>query len=232
MVTAAKKQTVVPPVVSRSSPISTITIGAVGDCALGTDARFSYQGSFSEMYDGQNPAYFFSGVKEVLAGNDLTLANLETTLTYAATKAEKSFQGNQAFFFQANPEYVNILLESGIDAVNIANNHSLDFGSEGMQETLQTLTNAGIGWFGYDGRYIMSIKGVKVGLLGRNDLGPLEEGADISVEKWYLNNDIKYLRKQGCAVVITYFHWGLKTIIGLRIGKKSWDTSPLIAAPT
>lgn len=190
--------------------VKSLTIAAIGDCLLGNDPRFRYSGSFNEAYDNYGPSYFFDGVKEVLAGNDLSIANLETNLTDASQEVDKSFQGTEAFFFKGYPAYVNILQNAHINAVSIANNHSLDFEKQGMQDTIQNLLGAGIGCFGYERKYITTIKGIKIGLLGCNDMGPLEKGTDPSVEKWYLSNDIKSLHKQGCKIVIVYFHWGLE----------------------
>ncbi|KJS47343.1 MAG: hypothetical protein VR66_20095 [Peptococcaceae bacterium BRH_c23] len=63
--------------------------------------------------------YFFSGVKKILGEDDLTIANLEGTLTEATEKPDKSSQGNQAFFFKGNPHYTEILKDGSIEAVNL-----------------------------------------------------------------------------------------------------------------
>ena len=74
-----------------------------------------------------------------LAGNtDLNLVNLETTLTRSAHAVPKVFN------FKAAPDRVRTLRETRIDVCNLANNHILDFGVEGLEETLATLDGAGI----------------------------------------------------------------------------------------
>lgn len=191
-----------------------IQIGAIGDCILGTDPNFLYKGSFNEAEDNHDPSYFFSGVQHLLAGQDLTIANLETTLTNACQHVDKSFQGDQAFYFKGYPYNAHILKNANIDAVTIANNHSFDFGTQGMQDTIQNLAAAGIGYCGYGRNYITEVKGCKIGLLGYNDIGPIEEGTDLRTEKWHIANDIKSLRQQGCQIVIVYVHWGVERTYG------------------
>lgn len=54
-------------------------ISVVGDCTLGTDTNFGYERSFTNVLDDQNRDfdYFFVGFSEILASDDLTIANLE-----------------------------------------------------------------------------------------------------------------------------------------------------------
>ena len=75
--------------------IKTITISATGDCTLGTDESFGYSESFMEEFEKQNRnyGYFFENIREIFANDDdLTIVNLETTLTNATKKAEKKFR--------------------------------------------------------------------------------------------------------------------------------------------
>ena len=111
---------------------STISISAVGDVTLGQDEHFTYTGSFDEYYKLHGSGYFFSGVKKLLSEDDLTIANLEGPLTEASEKPDKSAQGNQAFFFKGNPYYTEILKQGSIEAVNLANNHSMDYCTKGV----------------------------------------------------------------------------------------------------
>ena len=187
-----------------------ITIGAVGDCTLGSDDSFQYEGSFDQYAQDHAPDYFFSGVRSVLAEDDINLANLEDTLTTAGSRVDKSFQGDQAYFFRGSPSYAQILKDGDITAVSIANNHSDDYGPAGMSDTVSDLKSYGIGVFGYDQRYITTVNGITVGCLGYNDKGPVEIPPDLDTEKWELNNDIGYLRLEGCQLVVVFFHWGVE----------------------
>ena len=132
----------------------TITISAAGDVTLGRDSEYGYTGSFDHELELQDNdySYFFRNVKDVFEADDITLVNLETTLTSATKKADKSFR------FKADPSYVEILKEGSIEAVSIANNHSRDYLEEGYQDTINTLEDADVGYFGYEHKYLEDIR--------------------------------------------------------------------------
>lgn len=187
-----------------------ITISAIGDCTLGTDPSFPYAGRFDATLKavGNDYSYFFSNVRTVLENDDLTIANLETTFTRASKKADKGHQG-AAYFFKGEPSYTEILKQGSIEAVNIANNHSYDYLLQGYQDTMSNLNKAGILFFGYDKKAIASINGIKVGMLGYNVLGRLEEGINIGGLQKQIACDIQQM-KQNCDLVIVSFHWGIE----------------------
>ncbi|MBT8063226.1 MAG: CapA family protein [Gammaproteobacteria bacterium] len=67
------------------------------------------------------------------------LANLETTITVS----DKAWRAKR-IHFRMHPDNVECLKAAGIDCVSLANNHSLDWGYEGLDETMRTLDSAGI----------------------------------------------------------------------------------------
>ena len=193
--------------VSRKDEEASITISAIGDVTLGQDEQFLYEGSFNQYFKLKGPEYFFSGVKKILSEDDLTIANLEGTLTEAIEKPDKSSQGNQAFFFKGNPHYTAILKDGSIEAVNLANNHSMDFLNKGFMDTVSTLDHAGITRFGDETIAIFEKNMVKIGLIGLNTLGPLEEGVNLESLMSELKDNIKDL-KEKTSLIIVSFHWG------------------------
>lgn len=69
-------------------PVS-ITVSMVGDCTLGTDINFDQSTSFDAFYQMKNdPGYFFQNVKEIFTADDLTVANMEGTLTTSDARQE------------------------------------------------------------------------------------------------------------------------------------------------
>jgi poly-gamma-glutamate synthesis protein (capsule biosynthesis protein) len=76
------------------------------------------------------------------ANVDLRLVNLETAITTAAAWDKKAFN------FRMHPANVGCLTAARIDCCALANNHVLDFGISGMEDTINTLTRAGIGHSG------------------------------------------------------------------------------------
>lgn len=73
---------------------------------------------------------------------DLVLVNLECALTKNTAKWTDG--EHKAFYFRADPSAVEALTVAGIDFVSLANNHVLDFGVDGMRETVAALDGAGI----------------------------------------------------------------------------------------
>ena len=77
-------------------------------------------------------------VREYLSGADLTLANFENPVVESAVyhPEEATFTGD--------PRLMPILEQAGIDGVTLGNNHVLDAGTSGLEETLGHLDRAGI----------------------------------------------------------------------------------------
>jgi poly-gamma-glutamate synthesis protein (capsule biosynthesis protein) len=66
------------------------------------------------------------------------IVNLETAITVAARPAPKEVD------YRMNPANVPVLTAARLDCCTLANNHVLDWGPEGLRETLETLAAAGI----------------------------------------------------------------------------------------
>lgn len=179
----------------QGEPIS-ITISAAGDCTLGTDENFDYDSSLNNFVEWKGPSYFFQNVKSIFEADDLTIVNLEGTLTTSNDRADKQFA------FKGEPEYTQILTNGGVDAVNLANNHSKDYGKKSYEDTIQYVEESGIVSFGYDRTAVMDIKGVKVGLVGIYEL------ADGMEREQQLKDNIAFVKEQGALLVIVSFHWG------------------------
>lgn len=179
------------------SGIVNITISAAGDTTLGSDESFGYVYTFDSEFKNQNGdyGYFTQNVKGIFEKDDLTIVNLEGTFTKSVKVADKEYK------FKGNPLYVNILKDGGIDAVNLANNHSFDYGRQGFDDTVYTLKKAGVGYFGYGYKYIKDIKGIKVGVLGYT-------GWSFPTDlKKQIKADISDMKKQ-VSLVVVCFHWG------------------------
>lgn len=176
-----------------------ITISAVGDCTLGTDVNYASGATFVAEYNKQqDPAYFLRNVKPVFEADDLTIINFEGTFTDSGTRQDKTFA------FRADPEYVKILTTSSVEAANLANNHSRDYGSQSLTDTRQHLSEAGITHFGYDETAIYEVKGVKIGLVGVYEL-PYGLGC---MDK--MKERIAKVKAEGAVITIVSFHWGIE----------------------
>ena len=182
---------------TETKPIC-IRISGGGDCTLGTDEYFDPSTSRNAYYDSNGAAYFFQNVKSIFEADDLTIVNMEGTLTEETSRQDKTYA------FKGPAEYTQILTEGDVEAANLANNHSHDYGDQSYTDTIAALDAAGITNFGYDRTAVMDVNGVKVGLVGTYELAD-----GMGCEEGMIAN-IKAVEEQGAQIVIVSFHWGLE----------------------
>ena len=171
----------------------TITVTATGDCTFGGQDGARGRRRFYQLAKEQGFDYFFEGVRDIFENDDLTLVNLEGPLTTVAHPAKKA-----DFLFKGDPEFVKILTGSSVEQCNLANNHTLDYGTEGIKETAKVLSDAGIGYSGFSEVAYTEIKGIRVALMGFT---------------WWSGDRKKFpdavaeVRKN-CDLLIVSIHWG------------------------
>jgi hypothetical protein len=90
-------------------------------------------------------SFFSPALVEVVQEADLTILNLECCIS---DRGKPWSTPGKPFFFRAPPRSVEILNHLGVDCVNLANNHSLDYGREALLDTFRHLGSAGIRWVG------------------------------------------------------------------------------------
>ena len=183
--TAAKKK--------KEEPIA-ITISAAGDCTLGVDTR--YNDAFNQYYAANNAAYFLKKVKPVFSKDDITIVNFEGTLTESTDRQDKSFT------FKGPAKYAKILKKGSVEVVTLANNHSYDFGYQGFEDTKKTLKKNKIAYCYKSTIAYKTVKGVKVAIIGFNQLDGDGE-ADVKAA-------IKKAKKKKAKIIICNFHWGIE----------------------
>lgn len=85
--------------------------------------------------------YIWGAALELLsqAGTDVRVANLETAVTQSTDAATA-----KEIHYRMHPSNIECLRSAGLDCCVLANNHVLDWGPVGLQETLHTLHAAGI----------------------------------------------------------------------------------------
>ena len=172
-----------------------ILLSFTGDCILGTDEFFAWDTGLPAYYNLYGPEYFLKNVRSIFEEDDLTIVNMEGTLTEETTRVDKQFA------FKGDPEYVKILTSSFVEAANVANNHSYDYGEKSFQDTVQTLEENGIKTFGYDDVAVLEVKGIRVGMFGIYEL-------DDHLERIpQVKQDIAKLKDQNVDIIVAVFHW-------------------------
>jgi hypothetical protein len=182
------------------SILLTMTFG--GDFTIGDNVQTSGKSIFERELEeqGGDINFVFKNVKDILEADDLTVLNFEGTLTTASRNRDRS--GND-YLFRADPSYVSMLSDNGVEFVTLQNNHVLDMGEEGYAETKQVLTAAGVGYSCEAEPALFTLYGVKVGILAYQQLL-----ADVDRLLTDVPADIQSLKDQGADLVICAFHWG------------------------
>ena len=169
-------------------------ITMIGDCTLGAE-HYSKGGAWSyERVVGDDYAYPFAETRHVFEGSDFTIANLECALTDYDVHSARTFN------FRARPEAAQILSEGGVHFVSLANNHAIDYGDIGYDDTKAALDDAGISYVCRDeGVLYTTGSGLTIGIYG----------ASFSYTH-LIEAGIKDLREQGAEFVIAALHWGVE----------------------
>lgn len=218
---------VLPLLVAAASPEVSVLVS--GDVTLG----YHYEEWVDEQVKKGQPkdemlAWGFKQVRGVTTKADLFVVNLECPFTDRGEKIAKNFN------FRARPEFVAALAAGGVDAVSLANNHLVDYGAEGLFDTVSTLDTHGIVHFGA-GRTlgearapaIIEKKGVRIAFLGYFFLGDrnIEPAQVIATDEQpgvaghfsdtaalieMVKADVVAAKTQA-DLVIPFFHWGRET---------------------
>ena len=177
-----------------------VTISATGDVTIGGDTRKSSTSIFDKQL-AQEPSgldFPMENVRSLFEQDDMTIVNFEGTLTTTKSATKNTYS------FAAPPEYVQVLTSGSVEAVSLENNHILDHGAAGYEETCQTLEAAGIRYSGHLGASTFTTDtGVTIGMLSYQTFNGNYANIYASIE-----GDIAALRAQGCQLVIVSYHWG------------------------
>lgn len=206
-----------PPAGARERTVeksNSIRIAAVGDMMLGStfpdDSRLPPN-------DG---ADLLKDVAPLLSTADIAFGNLEGPLTDGGVSAKCGKGRSRCFAFRMPTRYGKYLKEAGFDVVSVANNHALDFGTKGQDDTRFTLDSLGIKHAGTDrGRFasaIVEAKGKKIGFIGfaTNSISPNVN--DLALARQLVGD----LTKRADIVVVS-FHGGAEGPDAMSVPNKT-----------
>lgn len=158
-----------------------ITITASGDMLYHRPLYMSaYDG---EKYDFDND---YSAIKELISGADLALGDFEGTIN-----PETELGGFP--LFNAPPNVVDSIKDAGFDVIDLAHNHILDTGIDGLKSTAQAFRDVGLDTIGVNvddsGILVKEVNGIKVAMLAyAYGFNGLEDQLSQSDRAQYLND--------------------------------------------
>ncbi len=185
---------------------SDVTLSTVGDVLLDRGV--------AKQIREHGTDYPFASVASLLKKADITFGNLECPLAKMGQKVPKPFS------FKADPKFAPCLNSAGFDILSLSNNHTLDCGRLGLQETMATLRGQNIKWCGAgDSRAlaetptILTVRGLRVGFIGFCEFVP--EGVFLNDNKPSIaltdDNRVRAAlqkARKSCDVLVASFHWG------------------------
>jgi poly-gamma-glutamate synthesis protein (capsule biosynthesis protein) len=190
-----------------SSPV----VAAVGDVFLG--------GVLSENIKKYKKSFLSKDILKILNSADICFCNLESPLYDSVNQPEI----NKTLLCAKNNS-IEFLVDSGMDVVSLANNHSMDFGWNALDDTINLLEMNGIKCIGAgkdlkDSRRpaIIDCNNAKVAFLAYSWTPPqFKEGSQAATHDSpgvspynldYIRDDIKSIRYEADFIIIS-LHWG------------------------
>jgi poly-gamma-glutamate capsule biosynthesis protein CapA/YwtB (metallophosphatase superfamily) len=197
------------PVPTAAPPSRRVTLNAAGDIMLARD--------LITMMDTYGSAAPYAAVRDLLADADLTIANMEGTFTDRGTQQRKLYT------FRTPPHHAHGLREAGIDIVSLGNNHTMDYGAVGMQDTRAALDAAGVlhsgaGMNEFEARspVLTEVNGLRLAFLSYNAVtestpaGPSSPGEAFATDG-VMRHDVAFW-KQHVDLVIVSLHAGTEYV--------------------
>jgi len=175
-----------------------VTLSFVGDCTLGNEERWMNRPhTFVRVVAEQGMLYPFEKVRHWFEADDLTVVNLEGVLQDNTAGRRRDLRYN----FRGPAAYAQILSLASVEAANLGNNHSGDYGPLGLARTQAALDAVGVGWFMDDKVFTFEKYGVCIALMGF-DVYRYMAYQDTMAET------IAALRGDGCHAVVVSLHAG------------------------
>jgi poly-gamma-glutamate synthesis protein (capsule biosynthesis protein) len=178
-----------------------------------------FEGSSASALSGHLGSAF-----DVLRSADLAVLNLETAITDGGNPQPKEFT------FRAPARAMTVLRGTGIDAVNLANNHGMDYGRAGLADTLAAARSAGMPLLGagQDDTAAWTplrreINGVRISVVAATDVlddvavttwpaGPGTPGLASAKDPARLLAAVR-AERETADVVVVFLHWGQERVV-------------------
>lgn len=157
----------------------------------------------------------FARVRPVIEDADIAIGNFEVTL------GGKPYAGYPRF--SAPDEYLQAIIDAGIDIVLTANNHCLDTGKDGLERTIMMMDSVGIPHIGTyvdeferdeNYPYILEQNGIRVAILnftyGTNGLAVEEPNIVNMMDTAIIAVDLVTAKEVNPDVIIAIPHWGIE----------------------
>ena len=180
---------------------------------------------------------FSKSIDSLFQSSQVVVGNLECPATKRIAPVQKMF------IFRSEPEWLEALHQHGITHLNLANNHSIDQGREGLMDTRHHITEAGMVPIGAGRNMAEAAEPVllassprKVWLipslrLALENYAYLPDKPCVSQEPMdsLLNRVHRLRQSDSTAVIVVSLHWGGEHTLK-PINRQRWDAHLLVRA--
>ncbi|MGI9289212.1 MAG: CapA family protein [Pseudomonadales bacterium] len=155
----------------------------------------------------------FANVQSIFDTADLVVGNLEAPITNHNMNENEP----ESMVLRVDPSHAGQLKAAGFGVLQVANNHTVQHGAKGFDETLSCLEGLGIQATGLNKQRPVSVEhdGLKIGFLAASDV---PDNTDKSQQKYQrLEDEFVNIAKEEVANydhLIVMLHWGLEASTG------------------
>lgn len=175
-----------------------VRVVAIGHIVLGTDTPKRWR----PRDEGR---HLFDALAPVLQAGDIALGNVAGVFATGGVERRHADDAH-AFSFRMSPALVPRLVEAGLDVVQVANNHALDFGDAAFDESVGHLRAAGLDVIGLVGAvHRETVHGVRVAIVGFTQPYREDFASHLDVER---AGDVVAALAAEADVVVACFHGG------------------------
>lgn len=214
LVTEAAKEMTEPETTVPAEPeTEDITLLFAGDVYLSQHVLNAYDkaGGIHGVLD--------EGIRAEIDAADIFMVNQEFPFTERGTQA-----ADKQYTFRLPHDRLHLMNEMGIDIVTLANNHILDFGPEGITDSITALNEAGIKYVGA-GENLEEAKKLEIIEVGGRKIGFIGTSRVYMVASWAAGEDhpgvfstydptlpVEEIKKADELVdyLVVYVHWGVE----------------------
>lgn len=219
-----------------TQPVRTTTTGAptttttLRDPVRGNGEAVTFAFGGDVMFEGglrskllADPATVLAPVAPVLSAADVAVVNLETAVTEGGVPQVKKYN------FRTPAAALDAVRSAGIDAVSVANNHGLDFGLEGLADTIAARTEKQFPVIGIGNNfaeantpYRADVRGQRITVLAATDVldSPYETTWDATdTQPGLASTKLDGLEQMAATVaswraesdtIVVFLHWGVE----------------------
>jgi poly-gamma-glutamate capsule biosynthesis protein CapA/YwtB (metallophosphatase superfamily) len=186
-----------------------VLLAAVGDINLGDGP--------GALIDSFGPRYPWTGVARALRSADVAFGNLECAVSTRGSPVPKQFN------FRGRPSALRAVAGyAGFDVLNLANNHTGDYGTQALLDTVRNVRRFGMQAVGAGGSLASAARprvverlGLRIAFVGYSNIlpaafyaGPTRAGTQPATTQ-LIAAGVRSAKRRADVVIAT-FHWGVE----------------------